>query len=283
MALRGATAGEALSAAIDSFAAAGIETPRLDAEVLLAELCGVDRAMLIADRDLSLPSEVARAFSEAVRRRLRREPVAYILGRKGFRDIELLVDRRVLIPRPETEMLVEIAIEEGAREVLEIGTGSGAIALAVASEVPGSRVVATDISDGAIEVAGRNANRLGLTDRIEFVLGSCPASGNFDLILANLPYVADSDPLPPEVGGWEPEGALMGGPDGTRVIGQVLSGLVSAGIEAPVIALEIGGGQGDRVSAMVRDAGWGRTEVLRDLAGIERVVTGRTADPETPA
>src|SRR5690606_18395857 len=124
------------------------------------------------------------AFSEAVRRRLRREPVAYILGSKGFRYIELAVDPRVLIPRPETEMLVDLAVETRPERVLEIGTGSGAIALAVADELPGTKVVATDVSRDALDVARENARRLGLLDRVEFVPGSLPAGPqNFDLIL----------------------------------------------------------------------------------------------------
>ncbi|MCB0861295.1 MAG: peptide chain release factor N(5)-glutamine methyltransferase [Solirubrobacterales bacterium] len=276
----GAKAAEALAAAIDSFTAAGIETPRLDAEVLLAELAGVDRAALIADREQTLEAPVARAFSEAVRRRLRREPVAYILGKKGFRHIELAVDRRVLIPRPETEMLVDLALEAGPASVLEVGTGSGAIALAVADELPGCRVTATDVSDGAIEVAVANAARLGLGERVDFILGSLPpGSADFDLILANLPYVPDSDGLPPEVGGWEPEGALFGGPDGTSVISAVLEGLRDRQISAAVIGLEIGQGQGERVSALLHGAGWPETEVRLDLAGIDRVVIGRGSRP----
>jgi len=216
VAASGASANDALTAAIDAFTAAGIETPRLDAEVLLAEIAGVDRADLIADRGLTLEPSAARAFSEAVRRRLRREPVAYILGSKGFRQIELAVDRRVLIPRPETEMLVELALEVRPRSALEVGTGSGAIALALADELPRCRVTATDVSDGAIEAAVSNATRLGLSGRVEFLLGSLPEGPeDFDLVLANLPYVPDSDGLPPEVGQWEPEGALFGGPDGT--------------------------------------------------------------------
>ncbi|MBN8867357.1 MAG: peptide chain release factor N(5)-glutamine methyltransferase [Solirubrobacterales bacterium] len=279
-----ARAADALAAATDSFSAVGIETPRLDAELLLAELAGTDRATLIVDRDLTLEPSVARAFSEAVRRRLRREPVAYILGSRGFRHIELLVDRRVLIPRPETEMLVELALEVGPTEVLEIGTGSGAIALAVADELPDSRVVATDVSDGALEVAIANARRLGLGERVEFRLGSLPeGSARFDLILANLPYVPDSDGLPPEVGQWEPEGALFGGPDGTDVIAEVLVGIGAAGIEAPVIGLEIGQGQGERVAAMLRASGWPETEVRLDLAGIDRVVVGRRSRPGVDA
>ena len=272
----GASAADALAASIDSFTAAGIDTPRLDAEVLLAELAGIDRAALIADRDLTLEPSVARAFSEAVRRRIRREPVAYILGRKGFRHIDLEVDRRVLIPRPETEMLVELALEFGPSTLLEIGTGSGAIALAVADEIPDVAITATDVSDGAIEVAVANARRIGSTGRVRFVLGSLPEGpASFDLVLANLPYVPDSDGLPPEVGQWEPEGALFGGEDGTDVIAAVLESMVREGISAPVIGLEIGQGQGERVSELLGDAGWQRTEVRFDLAGIDRVVVGR--------
>ncbi|HNF84542.1 MAG TPA: peptide chain release factor N(5)-glutamine methyltransferase [Solirubrobacterales bacterium] len=276
MAASGASATEALAAAIDAFTAAGIETPRLDAEILLAELAGLDRAALIADRELILEPAAARAYSEAVRRRLRREPVAYILGRKGFRHIDLAVDRRVLVPRPETEMLVELAREVNPDTVLEIGTGSGAIALAVADELAACQVTATDVSDGAIEVAIANAGRLGLGERVRFTLGSLPEGpAGFDLILANLPYVPDSDGLPPEVGQWEPAGALFGGPDGTRVIAEVLAGLGEAGIGAPVIGLEIGQGQGELVAGMVGDAGWPETEIRLDLAGIDRVVVGR--------
>jgi len=273
---RGAGAADALSAAIDAFSAAGVGTPRLDAEILLSHLAGVDRASLIADRDMVLDPAVSRAFSEAVRRRIRREPVAYILGSRGFRHIDLHVDQRVLIPRPETEMLVDLALETGPSRVLEIGTGSGAIALAVADEIPGCSILATDISDGAIEVAVGNASRLGLGDEVRFELGSLPdGPARFDLILANLPYVPDADPLPPEVGQWEPAGALFGGPDGTDVIADVLSGLNERGIDAPVIGLEIGAGQGVRVEELLADHGWPETEVRLDLAGIERVAVGR--------
>lgn len=272
----GAGAADALSAAIDAFSAAGIETPRLDAEILLSQLAGIDRANLIADRDLVLDPPVSRAFSEAVRRRIRREPVAYILGSKGFRHIELQVDQRVLIPRPETEMLVDLALETGPATLLEIGTGSGAIALAVADEIPDCSVIATDVSDGAIEVAVANASRLGMGDRVSFTLGSLPEGpARFDLILANLPYVPDSDFLPPEVGQWEPAGALFGGDDGTDVIAGVLRKLNENGVEAPVIGLEIGQGQGARVEELLAGNGWARSEVRHDLAGIERVVVGR--------
>src|SRR5689334_9002682 len=196
--------GEALDAAVDALSAAGVETPRLDAEVLLSDATGWDRATLAADPGRGVPASAARTFGEMVRRRLRREPVAYILGRKGFRDLELGVDRRVLVPRPETELLVELALELQPASVLDVGTGSGAIALAVADELPECAVAATDTSSGALEVARANAERLGLSDRIDFAKGTLP-KGEFDLVLANLPYVAERDwpALQPEVTQWE--------------------------------------------------------------------------------
>ena len=160
------SAGEALEAAADAIAAAGSESPRLDAELLLAEATGWDRARLAAEPEAELPSGASRAFAAMVRRRVRREPVAYILGRKGFRRIELKVDRRVLIPRPETELLVELALALDARRVLDVGTGSGAIALAIADELPRAQVDATDPSAAAIQVARANIERLGLGDRV---------------------------------------------------------------------------------------------------------------------
>jgi release factor glutamine methyltransferase len=224
------TVRDALGAATDALAAAGVEEARLDAEVLLSEATGWERAALLADGAAELEPAAARRFGELVRRRLRREPVAYIVGSKGFRRLELAVDRRVLVPRPETELLVEVAVELAPRRVLDVGTGSGAIALAVADELPEAEVVATDSSPGALEVARANAARLGLADRVRFVEGTVPegegesedagagegAGEPFDLVLANLPYVAESDwpTLQPEVTRWEPREALLAGPDG---------------------------------------------------------------------
>jgi len=222
----GGSVGEALRAAVDGLRAAGVESPRLDAELLLAEAAGLERARLIAAPEAELEPAAARRFGELVRRRLRREPVSQILGRKGFRRLELAVDRRVLTPRPETELLVEVALERRPRRALDVGTGSGAIALALADELPSCEVVATDASAAALEVARANAARLGLAERVRFFVGTLPGEAGgggegsdgeaFDLVLANLPYVPEPEweRLPPEVREWEPREALVAGADG---------------------------------------------------------------------
>jgi len=272
---------EALGAAVDALGAAGVEEPRLDAELLLGEAMGRGRAALVADPAAAVPAPAARAFGEMVRRRLRREPVAYILGRKGFRKIELAVDRRVLIPRPETELLVELALERRPRTLLDVGTGSGAIALAVADELADCAVTATDTSPAALEVARENADGLGFADRVRFLEGTVPEGEGFDLILANLPYVAARDwaSLQPEVTQWEPHEALLAGPDGLDAYRGLIAGRdrpFSRMAEETTIALavEVGEGQADAVAGLMREAGFGRTETRRDLAGIERVVVG---------
>ena len=274
---------EALEAAVDGLTAAGVERPRLDAELLLAEASGWDRAILAADPGRGIPAPAARSFGEMVRRRLRREPVAYILGRRGFRSIELSVDPRVLVPRPETELLVDLALELRPGMVLDVGTGSGAVALAIADELPDCWVTATDTSPAALEVARGNAEALGLADRVGFELGSVPETGEFDLIVANLPYVAESDwaSLQPEVTEWEPREALLAGPDGLDAIRAVIAQVTErersssryAGKTA--FALEVGAGQADGVEALLGAAGFTGIERRRDLAGIDRVVWRR--------
>jgi release factor glutamine methyltransferase len=272
---------EALSSSIDALTAMGIEDPRLDAEVMLVEATGFDRAALLASPEAEISPPAARLFGEMVRRRLRREPVAYIVGRKGFRHLDIAVDRRVLIPRPETELLVEIALERAPATLLDVGTGSGAIALAVAAELPGCAVTATDTSARALEAAAANAERLGLADRVRFLPGSVPEGDEFDLVLANLPYVAERDwvSLQPEVTEWEPREALLAGPDGLDAYRALLDergrGLGRIGAQtSTALALEVGEGQADAVAALLREAGFARTRSRRDLAGIERVVIG---------
>lgn len=266
---------DALGGAVDALAAAGVETPRLDAEVLLAEATGWERARLAAEPEAGVPAGAARRFGEMVRRRLRREPVAYIVGRKGFRRIELEVDSRVLVPRPETELLVELALELSPRRVLDMGTGSGAVALAIAEELAGCELLATDTSSAALEVARANAERLGLADRVAFHEAMLPPEPpRLDLIVANLPYVAEAEweGLEPEVTEWEPREALLAGEDGLDVI---RAAIPLAAAAAPALALEVGARQAPAVSELLFEAGFAKVETRADLVDIPRVVWGR--------
>jgi release factor glutamine methyltransferase len=292
MATLAGSVGEALGAAADALAAAGIESPRLDAELLLAEALEVDRARLAAEPEAGVEPKPARRFAEMIRRRLCREPVAYIVGRRGFRRLDIRVDRRVLVPRPETELLVELALELRPESVLDVGTGSGAVALAVADELPDCAVVATDTSPGGLAVARANAERLGLADRVRFLDGTLPPMESFDLVLANLPYVAEREwaHLQPEVRNWEPREALLAGADGldairallapcertsSRIPGGSAFGVVGCLAEDGAVGLEVGQGQAGEVAELMREAGLMDVELRRDLAGIERLVWGR--------
>jgi release factor glutamine methyltransferase len=268
--------GEALAAAADALGAAGVDTPKLDAELLFAEATGGRRADLVATPDSGVEAAAARAFGAMVRRRVAREPVAYILGRKGFRRLELAVDSRVLIPRPETELLVDVAVELEPESVLDVGTGSGAVALAVADELPAATVLATDTSADALDVARANAARLGFGDRVTFAAGTLPKSERFDLLLANLPYVSEGEwgTLAPELARYEPREALVAGPSGLEAIEGLLNELAGDPV-ADAVALEVGAGQAMRVRELVGATGFGQVEVRQDLAGIERVVVGR--------
>ncbi len=252
-------------------AQAGVDTPRLDAELLLAEALGCDRAALVLRATECVPAAALQRFEGLLARRAAREPVAYILGRRAFRRLTLSVDRRVLIPRPETELLVDVGLTLpfGAR-VLDVGTGSGAVALALKDERRDLELTGTDVSVRALAVARANAVRLGL--HVRFVLGDLLAGVRAEAVLANLPYVAAGDPsLPPEVALYEPADALFAGPGGLRQIRRLIGSL--SGVS--VVGLEVGLGQAEEVARLVSGAGFGRVERLRDLAGIERVVVGR--------
>jgi release factor glutamine methyltransferase len=265
---------EALTAAADSLAAAGVDSPRLDAELLLEAATGIDRAGLAARPEAGVEAPAARAFGAMVRRRVIREPVAYILGRKGFRRIELAVDPRVLIPRPETELLVEAAVELRPRRALDVGTGSGAVALAVADELAGVEMTATDTSLEALAVAKANRDRLGAA--ADLAHGTLPDGLEADLLLANLPYVRDDEwaGLAPEIRGYEPREALVAGPTGLEAIDALLGEIALSARPPAALALEVGAGQAATVAELVRRAGYERTELRRDLAGIDRVVMG---------
>jgi release factor glutamine methyltransferase len=255
-----------------TLAAAGVDTPRLDAELLLGSVLGVDRARLLIDGSDPVPAAARARYDELLARRAAREPVAYILGRRDFRRLTLAVDPRVLIPRPETELLVEVGLgfPEGFR-VADVGTGSGAVALALKDERPDLDVVGIDLNEDAVAVARDNASRLGLA--ASFVVGDLllGVDGRFDAVLANLPYVAEGTELAPEIFLYEPADALFAGADGLDVIRRLLSQVE----DVSLVALEIGFDQGDAVVSLVRSAGFPSVDRLRDLAGHERVIVGR--------
>lgn len=267
------TARAALAAAVGRLSVAGVDTPRLDAELLLGEVLGVDRAGLVMDAGMALDARSVLRFEELVARREAREPVAYILGGREFRRIWLSVDHRVLIPRPETELLVEVALglPFGTR-VADVGTGSGAVALALADERPDLAVTGIEVSEAAVQVALGNELRLG--KGVRFVRADLLDGDGYDAVLANLPYVAggEQDALAPEIAEYEPELALFGGSDGLSVIRRLLSRLPE---RVRFVALEIGHGQADAVESLLLDAGLARVEHHRDLAGVERVLVGR--------
>lgn len=260
------TARNAVDAAVDALTAAGCDTPRLDAELLIADALTVDRGALVADPGMEVPASAARTIGERIRRRVRREPVAYILGFKGFRRLDLAVDPRVLIPRPETELLVELALRlpRGAR-VHDVGTGSGAIALALLGERPDLRVSASDASAEAVEVARGNAARLDLDLDVSVARG-LPVTDQ-DLVVANLPYVSEAEwsALAPEIRQFEPRQALVSGEDGLDAIRE----LVAQAPSGLRLALEHAPAQATAVRGLLS-----RSETHVDLAGRERVTIG---------
>jgi release factor glutamine methyltransferase len=278
----GTPAHDALDGAITAIGAAGCDTPRLDAELLLANVLGVTRERLFLDHELSVHGPAVRAFQDAVRRRaVEREPVAYIVGRRGFRRLELAVDRRALVPRAETELLVETGLTLGAgARVLDVGTGCGAVALALKDERPDLEVAGSELSEEALELARANGRQLGLDVRWlqADLLAGVP--DEFDAILANLPYVADSErrALAPEILRHEPHDALFAGPDGLAAIRALLTPggprSVAARERVELLALEVGAGQAPAVSELTRAAGFADVRCECDLAGIERIVIG---------
>jgi release factor glutamine methyltransferase len=254
------------------------ETGRLDAELLLAHTLGRHRIELYTDFDRPLSARELDSYRELVGRRARREPVAYILGEWGFRRLTLTVDRRALIPRPETEIVVEraLALLRGldAPRVLDVGTGTGAIALAIADEHPGARVTAIDLSPDALELARENATRTGLAIELlqHDLRGGLPA-GPYDLVVSNPPYVepADLETLMPDVRDYEPHLALVGSGATEAVARAALDVLTPAGR----LVLEVGDGQALATAALLDELGYEDVVTTPDLAGRDRVVEGR--------
>ena len=312
-----ATRREAIRTGAELLNKGGIATARLDAEVLLRHVLGVAKAEFYLDLDLALDAAGEREFHKLLLRRASREPVAYITGHKEFWSLDFVVTPAVLIPRPETELLVELALArativpphpslspvvggegngEGAIDsrfdacahldrkpplrILDVGTGSGAIAVSLAKELPQARIFAVDISAAAIEIASLNARRYGVAERMEFVSGDllepvAEEREGFDLIVANPPYIRSGDlaGLEPEICKWEPITALDGGADGLFYCRRIAAAAGDCLKTGGTILLELGDGMGQSVARLFADTGgFEPAQVYRDYAGKERVI-----------
>ncbi|MEM8605670.1 MAG: peptide chain release factor N(5)-glutamine methyltransferase [Myxococcota bacterium] len=274
------TVREVIEWSAGDFKARNIESARLDAELLVAQALGIDRIGLYLDLERPLVDEERAAVRTLVTRRRAREPVAYILGHRDFYGRRFLVNHSVLIPRPDTEVLVERALEQipvdETRAVLDVGTGSGAVALTLAAERPLATVTATDLSASALEVARSNAEAMELLERVEFQEADIVNdAGTYDLVVSNPPYVTrgEHEALEPEVRDHEPELALVAGEDGLDVIRRLLSECLPVTRRKGELLVEVGAGQADAVRRLVdeRDA-WEFVDTYDDLQGIARVV-----------
>jgi release factor glutamine methyltransferase len=268
-----------LAGAAARLSAAGIDTARLDAEVLLAHVLDIDRTRLFVRLRDTVSGDAAARFDALLERRARRAPVAYLTGEQEFWSLRFAVDPAVLIPRPETELLVELALRELPRDqprrVLDIGTGSGCIAVALAHERPLARVTAVDISPAALAVAQRNAAAHGVADRVVFIesdlCAALPDDARFDVIASNPPYLAPYDAVSPELAS-EPQGALYAGADGLDVIRRLLAAASDRMHPGGRLLVEIGMGQAEAVLSLARQAGLQGAQVAPDLANIPRVL-----------
>ena len=272
------TVGEVLRRSTDHLAEKGSETPRLDAELLLAHVLGVARIDLYLDLERPLAASELDAARALVSRRAAREPLQYVIGEWGFRRLTLRVDRRALIPRPETETVVErcLALLAGreAPRVLDVGTGSGAIALAIADEHPGARVSGIDVSGDALALARENAVQTGLDiELLERDVFQGLPEGPWELVVSNPPYVDPGDraTLQPEVRDWEPDTALFG----QDVTATVAAAAVDVLIDGGALVLEVGDGQAQATAALLASLGYAEVRTTPDLAGRDRVVEGR--------
>ena len=273
---------EALGQAVRRLGSGGVESPRLDAELLLSRVLGASRATILAWPERRLTPKELTAYRNLVARRADREPLAYILGQREFFGLDFAIDPRVLIPRPETELLVEHALRR-ARDpgspshIADVGAGSGAIAVALAVHLPGATVYALDGSAGALEVTSMNAHRHRVGDRVSCLQGDLlePLRGPVDLITANLPYVTATEwqDLPPEIREYEPRSALDGGPDGLALIRRLLSTAGPYLHPGGAILLEIGASQGVAATTLARGSFPYATVTLhQDYAGLDRLV-----------
>ena len=272
--------------------AGGIETARQDAEWLLASLLEVDRFALYLDPSRRLSTPRVTRYLALIERRAAREPLQYLLGWEDFHGLRLAVTPDVLVPRPETEGLVQWAVEMlGGRPdpvVADLGTGCGAIACAIARALPAAEVLAVELSAGALAVASRNVRALALSSRVRLLagdlfapLGSIPAS--LDLVVANPPYLPSAviPSLPPEVSRYEPRAALDGGPDGMAVIRRIVAGAPTVLKPGGWLLMEIGEEQAGPLASLMAAEGFSRIRARRDLNGVERYISGRWETAET--
>ena len=269
--------------ATDDFRTKGIESPRLDAEVLLAHALSTTRVQLIIDAKRPLMADELARFRTLVKRRRAHEPVAYIVAQREFYGRMFRVDRRVLVPRPDTETLVDVALTRTrgcsmSMRALDLCTGSGCVAITLGRERPTSRVVAVDLSDAALALARENALRLGAYNVALRVADLFAGEGEarYDVVTANPPYIPsrEVDALAPDIRNFEPRLALDGGEDGlallTRIVREAPAHLVAGGL----LAVEVGAGEAPDVRALFESTGYTEIEVARDYARIERVVSG---------
>jgi release factor glutamine methyltransferase len=271
---------------------AGIETARPEAEWLLGGLLGVERFALYLEPARRLTAAEAAHYRELIERRARREPLQYLLGWEDFHGLRLAVTPDVLVPRPETEGLVEWALEVLAGRpdpvIADLGTGSGAIACALASALPGAEVLAVEVAAGALAVASRNVRELGLSARVRLLAGDLFAplgslSASLDLVVANPPYLPSAviASLPPEVSRHEPRAALDGGPDGLGVIRRIVAGAPPVLKPGGWLLMEIGEEQAGPLASLMAAEGFSGIRARRDLNGVERYIGGRWEDTRT--
>jgi release factor glutamine methyltransferase len=278
------TIGRVVRWAADDFRTRGIENPRLEAEILLASALGLERMRVIIEPERPLVGNELARYRDMIQRRRKGEPVAYILGQREFYGRVFKLDRRVLVPRPDTEILVEVALVRTARcsmsaRVLDLCTGSGCVAITLAAERPTLRVDAVDLSADAITVARENAIRLGAVFPVRWLVGDLFApidAEGYDLITANPPYIPESEiaTLPADIRAFEPHAALSGGADGLEVTRRIVRDAPRFLGESGVLAVEIGSGQGDQVAGLFAEAGFVDVERKKDYGGHERVVSG---------
>lgn len=279
------TAASLIANGAERLTRAGLETPQREARLILSHVLDVPVAELILTPDRNVTLDQKRVFDELLDRRSDRVPFAYLTGRRDFWTLELEVSPATLIPRPDTETLVETALKiAGPREtplsILDLGTGTGAILLALLSELPRAEGLGVDVSEPALEIARRNALRAGVAGRARFGISSwwSHVRGEFDLVVSNPPYIPsrDIDGLDADVKDYEPRLALDGGPDGLGAYRAILSAVLPRLSPRGALIVEVGIGQAADVAAMMRASGLDFTAIRADLGGVERVVAGAT-------